>query len=410
MKFRAGENVYTVIPVDITDSSDPTDIGYCIKSKRLIQIIRNQSFDSAIDTLVHEYLHAAEWNGADFAASTNEERIRALAGAAIAFLRQYNQQGGDAAFAELLNIEIDPELRPSKSRAEVILSELTSESPQIRHAAVVRWVLCSGLSDAQFEEYRAKYEAANLNPLLEDCYAKLVRKPGSREITVQLGTTIKALRRIADRSGRLSHPGNYEWAGPDGVWKGLWTGPDQPYAARCKIKLKDETEPVEGIAHWSAFAQYVDLPDGSQVLGEFWERMGYHMLAKCAEANALQRAFAPCNGLYIAEEMQFIPQRKKFVASTAVAEGFGDLESQLSAARAKRDDARPDDTAEAAPSLSGFMNRLHDAMRRAGATVASVRDSIIAAVRSKAGMLEDENPEAFAAAVMTETRMVLSRR
>ncbi len=159
----------------------------------------------------------------------------------------------------------------------------------------------------------------------------------------------------------------------------------------------------------NSYAQYVELPDGSRVLGEFWARFSTLMLAKCAESLALSRAFVPCNGLYLAEEMQFVPQRKKFVPSTPVAEGFGDLGSQLQAARARREDAGADEIAEAAPSLSGFMAKLHDAMRRAGAQMASVRDSIIAKVRREAGMLEDENPEAFAAAVLEETRMALRR-
>lgn len=102
------------------------------------------------------------------------------------------------------------------------------------------------------------------------------------------------------RSQAESHPdyagqdGPY-WCGEDGVWKDVWLAKEPPVAAKVGIYRKGFQAPVSAVALWSEF----NNPNNPS-----WKKLPTIMLAKCAEAQAIRKAFPDrLGGTYISEEM-----------------------------------------------------------------------------------------------------------
>jgi hypothetical protein len=92
---------------------------------------------------------------------------------------------------------------------------------------------------------------------------------------------------------------------------GKYDGQDEPEYERdkdgliiaCKVRVyrKDWSRPAVGVAYWSEYVQ--TKKDGSPT--KFWADMPHVMIAKCAEAIAMRKAFPEdMGGLYVDEEMQ----------------------------------------------------------------------------------------------------------
>lgn len=91
---------------------------------------------------------------------------------------------------------------------------------------------------------------------------------------------------------------------------GKYDGQDEPefsrdpedgfLIAKVRVYRKDVGRPFVGVAMWPEFAQ--TKKNGDPVF--MWKKMPYHMLAKCAEALALRKAFPEqLAGLYTPDEM-----------------------------------------------------------------------------------------------------------
>jgi phage recombination protein Bet len=80
----------------------------------------------------------------------------------------------------------------------------------------------------------------------------------------------------------------------------VWLESEPPAAARCLVYVKDYTHPVVGIALWSEYAQ-IGRDGKPQAL---WASKPALMLAKCAEALALRKAYPQdLSGLYTTDEL-----------------------------------------------------------------------------------------------------------
>jgi phage recombination protein Bet len=105
-------------------------------------------------------------------------------------------------------------------------------------------------------------------------------------------------RRAADRAGETIAYGDTQWCGPDGVWAPVWLADDPPAAA--KVTVLRNGQPFPGVALWREYRQTKTGGD----LTPMWARMPANQLAKCAEAQALRRAFPQdLSGLYTDDEM-----------------------------------------------------------------------------------------------------------
>jgi phage recombination protein Bet len=121
-------------------------------------------------------------------------------------------------------------------------------------------------------------------------------------------TGIDGYRLIAQRTcERMEQALSYDdalWCGPDGAWVDVWLDDGPPRAA--KVTVYRDTSRFSAVAKWDEYAiTKVDKESGEITASGLWGKMPAAMLAKCAEALALRKAFPnDMAGIYTAEEMQ----------------------------------------------------------------------------------------------------------
>lgn len=166
-----------------------------------------------------------------------------------------------------------------------------------------RMILSSFLGGASKQEASVLMEVARvrrLNPLLRQIHFVKRWDSQKREEVWSYQTSIDGLRAVAERTGRYQGQTKAEWCGKDGVWRDVWLADEPPAAARVGVYKQGFNEPCYAVAKWTAFVQ--TKKDGGPT--HFWSKMGDLMLAKCAEALAIRRAFPEdTSGLYTEDEM-----------------------------------------------------------------------------------------------------------
>ncbi len=153
------------------------------------------------------------------------------------------------------------------------------------HVDLIRRTVAQGASPDELRLFLYTAKRAGLDPLARQIY--YVRRQGKGTVQV----SIDGLRLIADRTGRYAGGDAAEFLGE--------TDAGMPAIARVTVyKMVGGVRcPFSATARWEEY-----YPGESQ--GFTWRKMPHTMLAKCAEALALRRAFpADLSGLYVHEEM-----------------------------------------------------------------------------------------------------------
>jgi phage recombination protein Bet len=153
-----------------------------------------------------------------------------------------------------------------------------------------------GLTDAPKAElavFLHYCQRTGLDPFARQIY--MIARGG--KYTIQ--ASIDGLRIVAQRSGNYGGQTMVEWCGSDGVWKDVWLEPTPPTAARVGIYYKDVPNPTYAVAKFESYAvSYQGKLSG------LWSKMPDLMIAKCAEALALRKAFPQdLSGIYSGDEM-----------------------------------------------------------------------------------------------------------
>ena len=136
-------------------------------------------------------------------------------------------------------------------------------------------------------------QRTGLDPFAKQIY--MIERGG--KWTIQTG--IDGFRLVADRRGEYAGQDEPEWCGDDGVWRDFWAGSKPPVAARVRVYRKDWDKPATGVVHFSEYTA-----GNAQ-----WRSKPAHMLAKCAEALALRKAFPKdLSGVFTDDEMAHVDQ------------------------------------------------------------------------------------------------------
>lgn len=118
--------------------------------------------------------------------------------------------------------------------------------------------------------------------------------------TIQVG--IDGLRAIAHRVAQQCHEvfsmSDTLWADKTGVWHDVWLSPEPPAAAKVSVKRGGGVFSAVAI-----FKEYAPVYNGK--LSGMWLTKPALMIAKCAEALALRKAFpSDMSGIYTEDEME----------------------------------------------------------------------------------------------------------
>jgi len=132
-------------------------------------------------------------------------------------------------------------------------------------------------------------QRTGLDPFARQIY--MIERGG--RYTIQ--SSIDGLRIVAQRSNEYAGQAGPFWCGADGVWTDVWLQQTPPTAAKVGVMRKGFTEVLWAVAKFESY----------NANSPIWKKMPDLMIAKCAEALALRKAFPnDLSGIYTAEEME----------------------------------------------------------------------------------------------------------
>lgn len=190
-------------------------------------------------------------------------------------------------------IELHNDLHQNKSTS----LNFTEEQVEL-----IKRTICAGSTNDELLLFMQQCKRTRLDPFSGQIHAvKRKVKDGDRWVEkLSCQVAIDGLRLIADRTDKYIGQTSTMWCDSDGVWADVWLKKSPPAAAKVGIYRYGFKDVIIGIARYDSYAQ--KKSDGSPTA--MWAKMPDVMLAKCAEALALRKAFPhEMSGIYTEEEM-----------------------------------------------------------------------------------------------------------
>jgi phage recombination protein Bet len=179
---------------------------------------------------------------------------------------------------------------------------------------LIKQTVAKGTTDAQLKLFLYTAQRTGLDPLTRQIHCVMRNnkkfdqntKTWTEESVMTIQTGIDGYRTIAERSGSLA-----------GIDDAIYDSEESENPKKATVTVYRIINgircPFTATARWLEYAQiyekdeYIDNRKTGKkitVLGPMWKKMPYLMLAKCAEALALRKAFPnDLTGLYTNEEM-----------------------------------------------------------------------------------------------------------
>lgn len=136
--------------------------------------------------------------------------------------------------------------------------------------------------------HQAKH--SGLDPFNREIY--MITRSGKPTIQIGIDGSYLIAYRASRAAGETCGMPETLWCGEDGQWRDVWLSSEPPAAAKVTVERGGSKFTVVAVTR-----EY-------QAQGPLWKNMPARMIAKCAEALAIRKAFPDrMSGLYTAEEM-----------------------------------------------------------------------------------------------------------
>lgn len=198
------------------------------------------------------------------------------------------------------------ELERQKSSDLVIASDQHGFTD--RQKAALKQINVEWATESDLEVFFHQCKRSGLDPFSKQIYmiSRRQKQGGEWVDKPTIQTAIDGYRLIAQRSSRergvVFSMEDTLWADPNGAWHDAWIWPEPPAAAKVTVHVGDAV--FSGVAATHEYMPMRMGRNGSRVPSGLWASMPAVMIAKCAEALALRKAFPQdLSGLYTAEEM-----------------------------------------------------------------------------------------------------------